>query len=91
MKIPYFTLWGPFFTLEGKISKYSIFLKLNSNTLETITGPNMASVNSNVTDIYVDLSQQMIFIAKCVGKSVINMPSLWIDANSNYMEKIDKV
>ena len=88
MKIPHFTLWGPFFTLEGKISKYSIFLKLNSNNLEFITGPNMASVNSNGTDIYVGLSQQMILIAKGVGKSVINMPYLWIDANSNYMKKI---
>ena len=48
----------------------------------------MASVNSNVTDIYVGLSQQMILIAKGVGKSVINMPYLWIDANSNYMKKI---
>ena len=48
----------------------------------------MASLNSNVMNIYVGLSQQMVLIAKSIEKAVNNMPSIWIDANSNHMEII---
>ena len=48
----------------------------------------MASVNSNVMNIYVGLSQQMVLIAKSIEETVNNMPSIWINTNYNYMEII---